>query len=970
MPAGTDDQVTAERIDADCIQLRGVRVHNLVAVDVDIPLHSLTVITGVSGSGKSSLAFDTLYAEGCRRYIESFSPATRRHLERLEKPNAERIDRIPPAIGLRQNSISRSTMATASTVTEINDLLRVLLARTGRIICHDCKQEVVRETPLSVVREVADYPDGLRFQPGFSFSFDAVPDTAQAELAALMESGFTRVIVLRQLSPADPDKPQGGETTSLQNLKGTPLSDQDVIVIADRLTAGRASAQRLTESLESCFRLGNGRCCVLTERNDSSSADEPAHRLEIDGRLWNFRSFSDSLECDGCGVEYSAPEPALLNFRSPLGACPRCRGTGTQALVDLDHLIPDQTLSLNDGAIAMFQEGGLARERTRLLESAAEWDIPCAIPCSQLTDSHRNTLIYGPDPEQPSGLVGIFDRLERRRGRSGTARILARWSSLQPCPSCHGSRLRPQAEAVRIADGPDHSRNLADLENLTATELTIVLNRISDSIEADGDSAHARHLLDELLTRLEYLQGIGLGFLKMNRPLTKLSRGESQRLAMAGILGSRLVDSLFVLDEPSAGLHAADLPAIIKLIQQLRDAGNTVVVVEHEAEFIRAADHIIDVGPKAGTEGGRIVFSGPPGELPDCSDSVTAQFLDESGRKPKSETRSAKSQLTLSSCRHHTLQNVSVTFPLGGLCVVAGVSGSGKSSLVEQTLYPALCRQIGVPCEIAEAGDFESLTGADAIAAVQLVDDSPLQAGRRSNAATWMKVFSEIRRLFSETPDARNRNLTAGHFSFNTDTGGRCPKCEGTGTVEIDMQFMADVAMTCPDCRGTRYQRHLLDVSWRSRSIADVLAMTAAEAFSFFRGEPKIQKRLRTLKDVGLDYLTLGQPLSTLSGGESQRLKLAAHLATAAKNGSVLILNEPTTGLHPADVQTLLECFDSLISVGHSLIVIEHDLDVIRAADHVVELGPGAGPDGGCVIATGTAEQIAQATDSVTGRYL
>ena len=841
------------------IEIRGTRVHNLRDVDVDIPLNRLTVITGVSGSGKSSLAFDTLAAEGQRRYVESFSATARQHLDRLDKPNVDRIDNLPPAVGLGQNSITRSRRATVATVTEFDDLLRVLLSRIGTIRCPDCEVPVESDSPGSVADWLAEQTDGLRYQVTFPVSIES-PTEANEELK---ESGFTRLLRL------GPDRL--GETLNVADLAGADDASE-VFAVVDRLATGKAAAERLLESLESCFANGNGRCIVFLQADEQES-----DAVTLDGRSYRIARFSSRLECQGCQREFLQPEPRLLSFRSPLGACPACEGIG------------------------------------------------------QRTDG-------------------------------------------QTCEDCSGTRLRPEALAVGITAG-DLFSNVSQLSSLTVSDLLTWLDKLTHHL-ANDYRAIASELFPELTTRLNYLHSVGLGYLTLNRPIASLSRGEAQRVTMTGILGSRLVNTLFVLDEPSAGLHARDVAQIVRLVEQLRDESNTVVVVEHEPEFESAADCHIRIGPGAGSDGGQVVSTSSPAEgwlgSSDCEPPAKEPLGARCARPQPPEVRENVSppEIGLTGCQHHTIDNVDVAFPLGCLCVVSGVSGAGKSSLVEDILYPALCERLEVPCQIDDRGSCEELSGAEHIAAVELVDDTPLKGGRRSSPVTWLKAFGPIRSLFAETGEARNRNLSAGQFSFNSDQGGRCPKCRGTGSVEIDMQFLADVVMTCPDCHGSRFQRHVLEVTWRGRSIADVLQMTAAEAFTFFRGQPTIQKKLRSLKDVGLDYLTLGQPLSTLSGGEAQRLKLAASLATTGRAGSLLILNEPTTGLHPSDVRRLLECFDGLIAVGHSLIVIEHHLDVIAAADHIIDMGPEAGPDGGRIVVSGSVADVTGCPESITGNCL
>jgi excinuclease ABC subunit A len=874
---GLDKPSRPSSTEATCIPLRGVCVHNLKSVNVDIPLNRLTVITGVSGSGKSSLAFDTLYAEGQRRYIETFSPAARQHLEVLEKPSADFIGQIPPAIALRQNSVSRTRQATISTATEVNDLLRALLARAGTVVCPNCRCEVVSQTPAAVVRHLAELPDGVRYQLAFPVELEgeiASPDEPHL-LQQLLLSGYSRGIAVQPSNGDDSGESlsHAAETILLDQLSPDSFADPvtELYVIVDRLTAGRTEESRLTESVEACFRDGNGRCLVIVQSADSQSAAPDAattqnKQLVINDRSWLCDRFSRHRECPGCSARFEEPNAASLSFRSPNGACPDCAGSGQ-------------------------------------------------------TDS-------------------------------------------QTCPACNGTRLSEQALAVCLRTSFESTTTagdawlcLGDLEGCSVEDLTATLERFA-ACRPSSVAGSIGSLIESALSRLKWLSDAGLGYLELNRPMSDLARGEAQRVALTAILSSQLVNSLFVLDEPSSGLHVADLAKVLDLTLRLRDEGNTVVVVEHEPDFIRAADHVIEIGPGSGASGGEVVFADSIQQLLKQQESPTAECLRSDSRPARSQNRPAGT-IRLEGCRHHNLRNVSVEFPLGCLCVVTGVSGSGKTSLVEQTLYPALSAQFDADGPPDGCGVFDKLQVDGDLNAVHLVDDRPLKASRRSSPVTWLKLLTDIRTLFADTPDARNRNLTAGHFSFNSDSGGRCPKCAGTGIVEIDMQFMADVTMTCPDCHGTRYLPHILEVSWRNRTIADVLAMTVDEAFGFFRGERRIQKKLVALRDVGLGYLPLGQLLSTLSGGEAQRLKLAGRLAATKGTGSLLILNEPTTGLHPVNVRQLLDCFHRLLSAGHSLIVIEHHRDVIQAADHLIDMGPSAGPHGGRVIAAGTPAEVA-----------
>ncbi len=1010
------DQATSTSIAAESvlpnIELRGVRVHNLKSIDVDVPLNKLTVITGISGTGKSSLAFDTLYAEGQRRYIESFSSSARRHLDRLEKPDADSIIRIPPAVALRQNAAAKvaSRRATVATVTEIDDLLRVLFSRVGVVVCPDCEQPVEQDSAASVIETVDQLTQGTRLQIGFplpaseeSTDHDASADEMERNLtvADLLKAGFTRAVSLKHFvdvsATADVVSALAGSNVSVQDLSSEPDDDEQPIVIVDRLVSGKISPERIVEAVETCLEQSDGRCVLFAQLSsldvsvDSGKpSDDGGSRamapILIDNDSWAMCRFSANFDCSTCGRLFTKPEPATLSFRSPLGACLDCRGTGRVTKLDFDSMVPDESLSLRAGAIVALRGDRWKRERERLLRFAENAGVPLDVEFRSLTPEQKEQVYGGSDASQQpgtknsEGLRGLFERLERRKPQTATREFLSQWRQVECCTACEGTRLRSDALAVRLGgsanpNGSDCSASISDLSIQTIDELLAFFQTaLTTSSET---TSIASNLIADIVERLRFLTSAGLGYLCLNREMGSLSRGEAQRVAMTSIAGSNLVNTLFVIDEPSAGLHPRDVSLVVNVVRNVRDSGNTVVVVEHEPEFLDAADHALDIGPAAGQDGGHLVYAGPPDSLAAVTESATGRWLagaatDGDGNSATGESpyRQARGWLRLSNAACHTVVNCSVDIPLGVLCVVSGVSGAGKSSLIESVLFPAVCKELEQSCSVDVVGEYGELKGAESISSVELIDDRPLAGSRRSNPATWLKVFDEIRRLFAETEDARNRNLIVSHFSFNTDSGGRCNKCEGTGRVEIDMQFLADVSMTCPDCSGTRYLPHILEVQWRARTIADVLAMTAAEAFSFFRGQPRIQKRLRSLKDVGLDYLTLGQPLATLSGGESQRLKLASCLASNSRTGSLLIMNEPTTGLHPVDVARLLECFDGLISVGHSLVVIEHHLDVIRRADHIIDMGPEAGPGGGNVVVTGSVADIIACPQSITGKYL
>jgi excinuclease ABC subunit A len=815
------------------IHLRGVRVHNLKNIDVDLPLGKLIVISGVSGAGKSSLAFDTLYAEAQRRYLQSFSAYTRQFLERLDKPDADEIGSLPPAIAVGR-VLPHGPRATVGTMTEIVDYLRLLFARLGAVVCLKCSQEVHAQQADDVIAVIDQLPQGTRY--AVAFPSGPEPQTDPADwAAALREEGFLRLQI-------------GSAQVRLDEKELPDLGDQQNIhVLVDRLEVGKSPRERLADSVETAFARGQGRLAILSENRE----------LHFDQRLL----------CANCNIEYPAPEPRLFSFNDPLGACPTCAGTGI-------------------------------------------------------------------DPK-----------------------------TKHACSTCKGTRLNDQALSVRFS-----GKTIAVLCAMSAGELAMFLSNLEQALR---QNPAGKLLLDQIAGRLDYLNSLELGYLPLDRASATLSTGEAQRLRLTAVLGANLVNALYILDEPSAGLHPRDTAKLLAVLQRLPDAGNTVVLVEHDPEIFRAADYQIDLGPGAGEEGGEIVYQGPSAGVVECEASVTGAYL--AGRRfigvPSKRRERNHGGIRLAGARLHNLQNLTVEFPLGVLCVVTGVSGAGKSSLVQHTLYPGLCQRknkklppgINVP-------DVE-VQGAGQIGDVVLMDQTPLARTARSSPATYLKIFDEIRRVFADTSEARIRNFGPGTFSFN-QPGGRCDACEGQGTLTVDMQFLADVSMTCPDCKGTRFKPEILNVKVRNLNIAEVLDLTVREAFRFFRAQPVIERRLKLLLDVGLDYLRLGQSADTLSGGECQRLKLAGHLASSKKPRCLFILSEPTIGLHTADVVRLLDCLDRLLATGHSLIVIEHDLDVIKCADYVIDLGPEGGPKGGKVVALGTPEEIAGVTESFTGQWL
>lgn len=963
---------------AGVISLRGVEVHNLKAIDLDLPRRRLIVLCGLSGSGKSSLALDTLYAEGQRRYIESFSAYTRQFLERLEKPQADRIDGIPPAVAVTSRNLSRSSRATVGTATETTSYLRLLFAKIGRVFCLQCGRPVQCDTAQSAFDAIAALPPSTRVMVGF-VPTEAEPSEAAGLARQLRESGFVRVVA-------------GDRTLSLAD---EPLPDSAAqwppCVVVDRLTAGAAS--RLRESLESAFEHGRGRCVVFVAHETANSAetsapsnsaasrtnDAPPQTTRskqfgdlsgcdgrgllclVDGRTWRRISFSNSLACDECGCAYPLPEPRLFSFNSPWGACPMCEGFGNVIDLDLDLVVPDPNKSLSEGAVAPLNTPACAREFEEMLRVAGRCGIPIDAPFRTLTDEQKSVVLQGSPQHNYGGLQGFFAYLDRKKYKMHVRVFLSRWRSYRTCPQCIGTRLRPEALAVQI-DG----KTIAQVHQMPVRDARAFFNtvRLDEHQRKIG-----RAILEQVQSRLDYLEAVGLGYLSLERTLRTLSGGESRRVALTSALGSSLVNMLYVLDEPSIGLHPRDVDRLTAAVLRLRDRDNTVVVVEHEEAMIRTADHVVEIGPGAGEQGGRVVFQGSPAELLKAEGSLTGDYL--AGRRgagpPPKRRATEHGWIRLTGARGNNLKNVSAEFPLGVLCVVTGVSGSGKSTLVQDTLYPALCRRLRK--DAPKPYPHDDVYGDGQLDDVILVDQSPIGRSPRSNPVTYLKAFDEIRAVFAETVEAKTRGYAAGHFSFNVD-GGRCAMCEGDGFLQIDMQFLADVYMKCPQCGGRRYRPEILDVYYRGRNIAEVLDMTVREAFTFFRGRPKVQARLKRLIDVGLDYLRLGQPANTLSGGESQRLKLAGYLSTAKRGRCLFLLDEPTTGLHFADVVQLLDCFEALLSVGHSLIVVEHNLQLIKAADYIVDLGPGAGDEGGTIVAHGTPETVARLPHSITGQFL
>jgi excinuclease ABC subunit A len=949
-------ELTSALTEQEAIRVRGARVHNLRNITVEIPHNAITVVTGVSGSGKSSLAFDTVYAEGQRRYVESLSSYARQFLERMEKPDVDEISGIAPAVAIRQKNSTRNPRSTVATSTEIYDYLRLLFARCGQTFCIKCGAQVRRDSPDEIATRVLSLAAGRRFYVMYPLRIAAQPQGAtgparrvpkkktpappqellKQTLGDIQKRGFNRLF-------------QDGcvhEFSSPETLLDVDFS-KPAYVLVDRLSVNPESRSRLTDSIEICYREGGGEAIL------EFIADSAGNRAE---RL----TFNERFECKNDGTLYQEPEPRLFSFNNPYGACPRCQGFGNTIDFDLNLVVPDSSKSLDEGAIEPWTK---PRYRA-LLQDVKKWarnrGIPLTVPWRQLSPEQRRLVLEG-DPESDfEGVKGFFNWLERKKYKLHVRVFLSRYRGYATCPDCSGTRLRPEARAVRVA-----GRSITELSKLTVKEARVFFSTL---VLSELQAKVAEKILEEIRTRLQFLDEVGLDYLTLDRLTSTLSGGESQRIQLATSLGSHLVGALYVLDEPSIGLHPRDTQRLIDILKSLRDLGNTVLVVEHDPDTIRAADHVIDLGPGAGELGGKLLFAGNyEGMLADHK-SLTGRYLNGELSIPIPNNRHKPNGkfLRLFGATLHNLQNIDLMIPLGTLTVVTGVSGSGKSTLIHDVLYRALAakRTGGSVKEFCDR-----LEGDANIREVVIVDQSPIGRTPRSNPATYLKAFDAIREVFAATPDAKRRGFTAGHFSFNVP-GGRCETCQGDGTVTVEMQFLADVELICEECRGTRFKTSVLDVRYRGKNVHEVLQLTAREALAFFTGVPKVVSKLRILNEIGLGYLRLGQSATTLSGGEAQRLKLAAHLARTENQGILYILDEPTTGLHFDDIAKLLSAFRKLLESGASLLVIEHNLDVIKSADWLIDLGPEGGDRGGKIIATGTPEQVARNQNSHTGRFL
>ena len=943
--------------DRSAIVVRGARTHNLKNVSVSLPAGRLIVITGVSGSGKSSLAFDTVYAEGQRRYVESLSAYARQFLERMEKPDVDAIEGICPSIAIRQKNAVRNPRSTVGTVTEIHDYLRLLFARVGKTICRQCGQEVVRETAEVVTDRLLRLPAGARLLIGYDLPLmdfrDAPPDDAaepgeaEADEAATAAGGITT-----QVTEALRRKGFGrllvdGQAIAFDDLAPDALEGRSTIgVVVDRLRVEGDLRSRLTDSIETCYQEGGGAMWAIELPAD---AGEPRRH-----------EFSERFECRTCGIAYEDPQPRLFSFNNPFGACPTCHGFGNVIELDMDLVVPDPTKTLSQGAIEPWTKPHYRASLATLKRVAKTRGLRLDVPWSELTADERRLVIEG-DGDDYEGIRGFFAWLERKKYKVHVRVFLSRYRGYLTCPDCGGSRLRREARDVRVG-----GLTIDVVSARTVREA----ERFFDGLRlSDKDAAVVDKVLVEIRRRLGFLRDVGLDYLTLDRLSSTLSGGEAQRINLATSLGSALVGTLYVLDEPSIGLHTRDNQRLIAILRQLRDQGNTVLVVEHDADMIAVADHLIDMGLGAGEHGGRVVYSGSLEGLAQEPRSLTAKYWrgELSIPVPAQRRRGIPQRIRLIGAREHNLKGVNIEIPLNTLTCVTGVSGSGKSTLVHDVLYAAMRRAKGDWDR--KVGAHDRLEGHEFVTDVVLVDQTPIGRTPRSNPVTYLKAFDPIRELLASTKDAVARGLTASHFSFNVP-GGRCEACQGEGEVKVEMQFLADVFVPCEQCEGRRFRSQVLEVRYRGKNVTDILDMTVREALTFFASTPKVLRRLQVLDEIGLGYLRLGQPATTLSGGEAQRIKIAAHLASHAGERLLYILDEPTTGLHFDDIAKLLTAFRKLLDAGHTLAVIEHNLDVIKTADWIIDLGPEGGEAGGEVIAMGTPEQVAHEPASHTGRYL
>jgi excinuclease ABC subunit A len=964
----------------ETIVVRGARVHNLKNIDFEIPHNSLTVVTGVSGSGKSSLAFDTIYAEGQRRYVESLSAYARQFLERIEKPDADVIDGIAPAVAIRQKNSTRNPRSTVGTATEIYDYLRLLFARVGRTYCLQCGQQVKKDTVDEVAEAVLKLGEGTRLNVLFPLQRVTLPaasgpdapaavakrkskkkakldastlpsDQLKNRLLDLRTRGFNRLYQAGQLF-------EFSTPESLLNINFA----EPVFLLVDRLVVSAGARARIVDAVEIGYR---------------ESGEVIFETVPREGQASERLRFSQRFECKSCNIRYEEPEPRFFSFNNPYGACPRCQGFGNTIDFDLELVIPDKSKTLNEGAIEPWTKPKYRSLFADLKRFARQADIPLDVPWNDLDREHQRLVIEGEG--RFLGVRGFFSYLERKKYKLHVRVFLSRYRGYSVCSTCNGARLRIEARQVKL-----NGKNICDVCRMTVEDAA---NFFEELKLTDQEAGIAERLLQEIRERLRFLNEVGLEYLTLDRLASTLSGGEAQRIQLATSLGSRLVGTLYVLDEPSIGLHSRDTHRLIKILHNLRDLGNTILVVEHDRDVMQASDTILDLGPGAGENGGKVIAVGTYDQIQKMPASLTGRYLSEELRIqiPGVRRKPGPQQIRIHGARAHNLKGINLEIPLRMLVAITGVSGSGKSTLLHDVVYQALSaakRQPGVGP--AAASCWDRVEGAEFIDEVVLVDQSPIGRTPRSNPVTYIKAFDGIRELFASLPEAKKRGFAAGHFSFNIP-GGRCETCQGDGTVTVEMQFLADVELICEECKGARYKPQVLEVRYRGKNIHETLNLTIKEGLQFFANAPKIVEKLRVLEEVGLGYLRLGQSATTLSGGEAQRMKLAAHLQPAAraagrpataedgarrKRHTLYIFDEPTTGLHFDDISKLLSAFRRLIDAGGSILVIEHNLEVIKTADWVIDLGPEGGERGGYIVGSGPPEAIARLPKSYTGKFL
>jgi excinuclease ABC subunit A len=933
---------------ADELIVHGAREHNLKDITVRLPRNALICITGLSGSGKSSLAFDTIYAEGQRRYVESLSAYARQFLQMMEKPDVDSIDGLSPAISIDQKTTSRNPRSTVGTVTEIYDYLRLLYARVGRPHCPVCGRPIAGQSIDSIVEQILALPDGTRFTVNAPVVRDRKGEYRDL-FEELRNEGFTRVKV-------------DGEQHLLEEVPQLDKKFKHAIdVVVDRLVMKEDLRTRLTQSVETATQLADGLVAI-------DLVDHPGEA----------RTFSERFACPEHGVSLPELQPRVFSFNSPHGACPRCTGLGAQQEIDPDLLVPDPTLSIDDGALVPWAVGNSGFYESVISAIADRYEVPTDVPWQELTDEQQNWFLYGTKGDKVyvsyrnrmgrrrsymltfEGIVASLERRYKDTDSSTQRERIEEYMSFRPCPVCKGARLKPEVLAVTVGE--------INIHEFTRMSVTRALEFLDTLGLTETEKLIGHRIIKEIRERLTFLDDVGVGYLNLDRASATLSGGEAQRLRLATQIGSQLVGVLYILDEPSIGLHQRDNDKLIGTLHRLRDLGNTVVVVEHDEQMMRTADWLVDMGPGAGEHGGHVVAEGSAQKVLRNKKSITGQFLSRARQIAVPERRTEDyGWFTVRGAAQHNLKGIDVDFPIGKFIAVTGVSGSGKSTLVNEIVYKALANRLHKMR--TKPGEHESVEGIEAFDKVIEIDQRPIGRTPRSNPATYTDLFTHIRELYSLTPDAKVRGYKPGRFSFNVK-GGRCETCKGDGQIKIEMHFLPDVYVPCETCKGKRYNRETLEVRFKGKTIADVLEMSVEEALRFFAKIPKIRRRLQTLHDVGLDYMTLGQPATTLSGGEAQRVKLAAELCKVATGKTLYILDEPTTGLHFADIEKLLEVLQRLVDAGNTVLVIEHNLDVIKQADYLVDLGPEGGEAGGEVIATGTPEEVAGIDGSYTGRYL